>query len=253
MKHSKAMQFFNIIYPVFLYFSVTVLVLYLIDGFWPQTREYKLFQQLLTSLAVLPMLYVMYRDKSTKKTVQKKQPLYLAAVMFVTGACFAVAWNTFLGMVKIEEYSASYGQVAKTFYNGTLFLEIFALCIVIPIVEELLYRGIVFKRSADFLGNRPAIFLSAVIFGLVHMNLVQFIYASVFGILLAYITDLTGTLTGAAAAHMAANLTSVLSAEKEMFSFLDNGTAVKIQTMVILFGISAVGIWTVYKINSDKI
>lgn len=66
------MQFFNIIYPVFLYFSVTVLVLYLIDGFWPQTREYKLFQQLLTSLAVLPMLYVMYRDKNTKKTVRKK-------------------------------------------------------------------------------------------------------------------------------------------------------------------------------------
>ena len=85
------------------------------------------------------------------------------------------------------------------------------------------------------------------------MNLVQFIYASVFGILLAYITDLTGTLTGAVAAHMAANLTSVLSAEKEMFSFLDNGTVVKIQTMVILFGISAVGIWTVYKINSDNI
>ncbi len=83
MKHSKAMQFFNIIYPVFLYFTVTVAVLYLIDGFWPQTRAYKLFQQLLTSLAVLPMLYVMYRDKNTKKTVRKKQPLYLAAVMFV--------------------------------------------------------------------------------------------------------------------------------------------------------------------------
>lgn len=241
------MQVWNIIYPVFLYFAVTVLVLYLIDGFWPETRTNRLFQQLLTSLAVLPMLYVLYRDGHDKKEIKKKQALYSAVVMFVTGGCFAVAWNTFLGMIKIAEISPSYEQVAETFYTGSIFLEIFALCIVIPVVEELLYRGIVFQRSVDFLGTYPAILVSAVIFGLVHMNLVQFIYAAVFGIILAYVTDLTGTLAGAIAAHMAANLTSVLSAETGLFSFLDNGVFVQIPVMVLLFVVSLAGIYTIKK------
>lgn len=247
MKHSKAMQIWKIIYPVFLYFAVTILVLYLINGFWPETSDSKLFQQLLTSLAVLPMLYIMYRDGYTKKEKSKKYNVYTAAVMFVTGGCFAVAWNTFLGMTKITEYSAAYEQAAETFYTGRMLLEIFALCIVIPVAEELLYRGIVFQRSVDFLGSRAAIVVSAIIFGLVHMNLVQFVYASVFGILLAYVTDLTGRLDGAIAAHMAANLTSVLRAETGLLSFLDNRANVQIFIMVFLFGISAAGIRAVHK------
>lgn len=249
MKHSKAMQIWNIIYPVFLYFAVTVIVLYLIDGFWPETGNDRLFQQLLTSLVVLPMLCVLYRDGHVKREIPKKRTFYSAAVMFVVGGCFAVAWNTLLGMIKIAEISPSYEQVAETFYTGRMFFEIFALCIVIPVVEELLYRGIVFQRSVDFLGARPAVLVSAVIFGLVHMNLVQFIYAAVFGILLAYVTDLTGTLAGAIAAHMAANLTSVLSAETGLFSFLDNGAVVQIPVMVMLFGVSAMGIYTIRNRN----
>ena len=42
------------------------------------------------------------------------------------------------------------------------------------------------------------------------MNLAQFVYAAVFGVLLAYVTNVTGSIAGAIAAHMAANLTSTL-------------------------------------------
>ncbi len=61
-------------------------------------------------------------------------------------------------------------------------LEILALCIVIPIVEELLYRGIVLQRCVAAFGERAAVFVSAAVFGLLHMNLAQFVYAAVFGV-----------------------------------------------------------------------
>ena len=146
-------------------------------------------------------------------------------------------------MVHIADYSASYGQVQQTFYTGSLLLEITALCIVIPLVEELLYRGIVYGRAREWLGIKWGIVVSALIFGLIHMNLVQFVYASVFGLLLAGLTERSNGVQAAIAAHMAANLTSVLRAETSVFAFLNKSLPAQIAATVLLLGITAVGIY----------
>ncbi|CCZ36236.1 putative metal-dependent membrane protease [Firmicutes bacterium CAG:646] len=54
-----------------------------------------------------------------------------------------------------------------------------------------------------------AIVLSSLIFGLYHGNMVQFLYASLLGSLLAVIYHRTGTLWTSILAHMAANLWSL--------------------------------------------
>lgn len=151
--------------------------------------------------------------------------------------------------MRLGDYSASYAEITKTFYTGRLLLEIFALCMVIPIVEELLYRGIVYKRAVDWLGARYAAVVSALIFGLIHMNLVQFIYASLFGLLLAYFAEVTGNLTGAIAAHMAANLTSVLRTETRVFAFLDQSMIVQVLATVLLALIAAAGVFGIWRRN----
>lgn len=220
-QQSKSMRIWNILYPILIYFAVTAFALYVLDFVLPETIDSKLFRQMLTSLAALPFLYSFYhQDKKMRKKTQKMQ-IADTAVMFLVGGCFAMAWNNLLGMVRIAEYSASYAQVEETFYTGKITLEIAALCIIVPIVEELLYRGIVYERAKDWLGARYAVIISAVIFGAIHMNLVQFIYASVFGLLLACFMEVSGNLFGAAAAHMAANLTSVLRTETKIFAFMD--------------------------------
>lgn len=84
------------------------------------------------------------------------------------------------------------------------------------------------------------------------MNLVQFIYASIFGLLLAYFTEVTGNLTGAAAAHMAANLTSVLRAETNAFDFLDQNPVIRTVSMLGLFLISAAGIFCIVRQERNR-
>ena len=179
LNQSKAMRIWNILYPICIYFAVTTMVLYLLQSIVPETADSKLFRQLLTSLAVFPFLYSFYHQDqemrgkaiSLKKWKEAKLPWAILAVTFVVGGCFALAWNNVLGILRISEYSASYAQVQETFYTGRMLLEITALCIVIPFVEELLYRGIVYGRLKDWLGVWYAVFISAVIFGLIHMNL----------------------------------------------------------------------------------
>lgn len=242
-QQSKSVKIWNLIYPVFIYFAVTTIALFVLDFILPETLDSKLFRQMLTSLAALPFLYSFYhQDKKLREKPQKAQAAD-TAVMFFVGGCFAMAWNNLLGMVHIADYSASYSQVEETFYTGKLALEIAALCVIIPIVEELLYRGIVYGRAKDWLGARYAVIVSAVIFGLIHMNLVQFIYASVFGLLLAYFMEVSGNLFGAAAAHMAANLTSVLRAETKIFAFMDAGFINQIVITAALAAAAGAGIF----------
>ena len=89
----------------------------------------------------------------------------------------------------------------------------------IPLAEELLYRGVVYRRMRAVFGVRAAIVLSAVLFGLMHANLVQFLYAGLLGLLLAYLTERTGSLWAAVAAHIGANLLAVIRQETGWLDF----------------------------------
>lgn len=252
-KQFNFQKVWEIISPIVFYYSITLLTLLALDYLLlalPVNEGTTLFRQFLSSLAAFVFLWPMYRqDKSEKKRIAI-QTVFFSCII---GGCFAIAWNTILGFTGIAEYSRGYNQVAKTFYTGRLFLEIAALCIVIPIVEELLYRGIVYVRIRRWLGVRAAILLSAVIFGLVHMNLVQFIYASVFGLLLAYITEKTGSFYGAAIAHMVANLTSVLRAETSVFGFIDHNMVIGISMTIVFLLLTAGSLWWISKISKVSI
>lgn len=264
MKQSKAMQIWNIIYPIAIYFVVTSITLFVLDFILPETGDTKLLRQLISSIVAFPFLYSFYgpdqvmRGRGTivnEKVVWRfqfsKEKVKKCILIVVIGGCFAIVWNNMLGMIRITEYSAGYAQVEETFYMGRIALEILALCVVIPIIEELLYRGIVYGRIYDLFGKKPAIILSAIIFGLVHMNLVQFVYAAVFGLLLAWFVEVTEDISGAVMAHMTANLTSVFRAETEVFAVMDGSVWMQVIITVVLLLVSGVGVWKLHGISSS--
>ena len=59
--------------------------------------------------------------------------------------------------------------------------------IVGPIIEELVYRGLVLK-SLEKYGKVFAIIVSSIVFGVMHMNLPQSVFATAVGLVLGYIT-----------------------------------------------------------------
>ena len=59
----------------------------------------------------------------------------------------------------------------------------------------------------------PAVLISAVIFGAVHFNVVQFVYAFLLGIVLALCMEKSGHMYGAVVAHMTANGIAVIRTE----------------------------------------
>jgi len=252
------MRSWGIIYPVGIYFVVTAVVLFILDFILPDTIDNSLLRQMITSVAVLPFLYSFYRQDALlwgeqgsflQRVKLTGRECKIIILLFFGAGIFSLGWNNILGLIGIEEYSASYHQIRETFYMGKLVLEFFAVCVAAPLAEELLYRGIVYKRARDWLGKKWAILLSAMIFGLVHLNLVQFVYAAVFGILLAVFVEETGKLHSAVFAHAAANLTSLLRAETGIFSFMDESRAVTIVMTPLLLLAAAAFFFLAWKVK----
>lgn len=91
--------------------------------------------------------------------------------------------------------------------QGIVFATLF-MAVLPAFVEEFIFRGILFgtyKKSKML----PAIFLSAFLFGCMHMNLNQFFYAFALGIYLAFLVEATGSILSSMLAHFTINFTAV--------------------------------------------
>jgi membrane protease YdiL (CAAX protease family) len=95
-------------------------------------------------------------------------------------------------------------QVTELIENSPLWL-IFIVAVVIgPIIEELIFRKLLIDKLARY-GDRVAILVSGIAFGLFHGNFEQFFYAAMLGLLFAFVYTKTGKLIHTALLHMAVN------------------------------------------------
>lgn len=83
-------------------------------------------------------------------------------------------------------------------------LKVLFVVILAPVLEELVFRKQLLDRTRRY-GEKAAAMLSAVTFGLLHMNLYQFFYAFALGLVFAYIYLRTGRLRYTAILHAVIN------------------------------------------------
>ena len=80
-----------------------------------------------------------------------------------------------------------------------------------PFVEEIVFRGVLlqsYQRTGRIVGS---IILSAVLFGLIHLNFNQFAYGAVMGVMLALLVEATGSVWSSLIAHGIFNSIEVIA------------------------------------------
>ena len=168
------------------------------------------------------------------------------AVLAVVGAAtLGIAVNNIIAMTPLVQMSEGFQEANQSFFAGTVVFELLGSCLVIPIAEELLFRGVVYKRLKLYFGVTPALIGSALIFGIMHVNLVQFLYAAVIGLLLAFVLEKTGKLSMAVFGHIAANLAAVLRTETGWldFSFYPTVKGILFTVVMAAAGIAVVSLF----------
>lgn len=83
-------------------------------------------------------------------------------------------------------------------------------CALAPMLEEMLFRGVILRGFLQRFPPRPAILLSATLFGVAHLNLYQFVAATVLGIVLGWLYERTRSLWPGVLLHAAYNTALLL-------------------------------------------
>ena len=141
-------------------------------------------------------------NQNTKKSLSLKEGL----VLIVAGVLLSLGLNFLFGLTGLPENHAQYQQVAKVQFALPLWLACLFYGVVSPIVEEMVFRGIVCNWLGRNISGFAGVAGSALLFGAFHGNLVQLLYASIMGTVLAYVYRKYENLEAPVLIHSAANV-----------------------------------------------
>ena len=187
--------------------------------------EYVVELTAITALATLPFLiWMRKRDKRKENAVgivpNKKAPLSKYFLIAGISIPFAVGFNNILTLSNLGEYSIAYQETAEALYTPSFFVQIVCLGLIVPITEEFIFRGLIYKRMRMNTSPMRAIFSSALFFGIYHGNSVQMIYGTICGLLMAYLYEKYGSIKAPIFAHMLMNIVACILTEVDGFTWM---------------------------------
>lgn len=229
--------------PLAVYYGLVIVAMLGAQTALGTGEEQYMLCQIFSGFVVLPVMYLVFYRKDRQGApdvyggyVYRYEPLERKSrgakntvadlVCFVAiAACVGIALNNLISMSPLVEISEGYAEANRYFYGSTLVLELIGSALLTPLLEELVYRGILYGRLRRMAGTVPGILVSSLIFALMHFNLVQFVYAFCLGIVLALFMERCGHVYGAVLGHITANFIAVLRTETGVLAVTMDGSA----------------------------
>lgn len=155
-------------------------------------------------------LFFKIRKKNLFREI-KVRPIRItsAVAMFAFGAAalFAISLGLYFLYALfpgLNSYSNS-ENIETMLESGNPVLQFINISIVTGIIEEVIFRGLIYNTLKKTMKVPVAVILSAIIFGIAHMNIEQFFYTSLLGILMALVYEKYGTIIAPIIVHATFN------------------------------------------------
>ncbi len=141
-----------------------------------------------------------------KEKREVPQSLFLWILLPLTGIFFSAFMNLLLALlgITLTEDPIAGNAFLQSFQNQ-LILVILIEAIAAPLLEEFLFRRVMFGLFRRVLPVYLAALIVSVVFGVLHFNLPQGLYGFFFSFLLCEVTLLYGTWLAALVVHASAN------------------------------------------------
>ncbi|MCR4611058.1 MAG: CPBP family intramembrane metalloprotease, partial [Lachnospiraceae bacterium] len=171
------------------------------------------FTAISAAITFVVMLF-MYKNAN----VYKAEPMFEASklpkeILFIVAiVVLGVVLNYVATHFPLIEVSESFKDANSYLSSGDMVSKILANVLITPALEELVFRGIVCGELEKKFDVAPTVVLSALIFGILHFNWVQMIYATLVGLLIGYVYEETHKLWVVYAGHALLNLVVVIVA-----------------------------------------
>lgn len=225
-------KFWRVLYPIAIYMGITLIIgvgtlLFLmvmmamraagdVDGAMEAALEIYnqsvLLITMVSALVALPLhLWFFKRDRIMRadtKNPWKCGKEWFFVVLLGIGAC--IAGNNLITLSGLDILFKGYEAVSDGIYSSPIWLQLLAAGLIIPVVEELTFRALGFRRLRDSMSFYWSAAISALCFAVFHGNVVQGVYAFGLGWLMAWVYERYDSFGAPVLMHCSANIVSVL-------------------------------------------
>lgn len=138
--------------------------------------------------------------------LSSRMPGGIAGMSAAAGFFFNVMCIGVLSLVPIpESWNSAHDITTEALFGGGLILSLLFTVLLAPLVEEIVFRGFTYRYFEKIMPAWGAAIASAAVFGLIHFNWLQSLYAFTLGIALAFIYSWTKNLRSSVLFHIAFN------------------------------------------------
>ncbi len=193
-----------------------------IDVLWQQ-EIFVYINMIVTQLLYLAIYFIYNKVNHIKMipaTRLKTKPNWIVVLTCIgLGLVCLFGANYFVGLFDFVVYKISGVPAQSVGVSNTIWsflLSTIFIALVPAILEEVIFRGMIFNGFKSKLKVTHAVLLSALIFAFMHMSISQFVYQFALGIVFALICHVTGSTIYSIITHFVNNFTVLV------ISFIDS-------------------------------
>lgn len=239
MNYIKSAGFYNVFY-VILYFGISIGLRFFVT-------DSDLFTGLFYLILLAATLIYLKVCGDDMKTTLRIRPIHIGSFFLVILLAFTIrpvaGFITLIANLFFKDVTTT-TMTEKVMQN--LSLSIFTTAFLPGLVEETIFRGVVYSRVRKA-NPIKGILLSALFFGIAHMNFQQFCYAFFLGIVFGFLIEATDSIVSSMTAHMVFNassllLTYLLSKADIFKTAANNASSTSIATIIASVPMALIGL-----------
>lgn len=174
--------------------------------------------------------------KQIKKYLLIKEYLLLAALAFLS----SFGLNLLFSLIGFTESSQAFSDTARAQFGVDFLIGLVLYGILSPVAEEAVFRGLIYNRMKRCFRFEIALIVSALLFGLYHGNLVQAVYGTILGLLIAYMYELHHSFAVPVLFHAIANVSIYVMTYYQIFADIDRNVGMAVSIVSLLGAVACI-------------
>ncbi len=192
-------------------------------------------------LLILIPMYIRYINNHSIKFVFYDFKFLIYIIILGFSLCFIC--NIIINYIPRTKENIVSENIYKLTEELNIYITLFIICIIVPLIEEIIFRGFFYDTVKLISNDILAILFTSISFALAHSDLQQIIYAFFAGIFISYIKFKFKNILYSIIVHLIMNLTSYI------FMPLLFGTDSNINKLYILFIMFAIFIIVLIRLH----
>lgn len=181
------------------------------------------------------MIYLMVTKKSIKQTLRLNKINIKDALFIILIGLLVYPVAIFFSLVTSLIFPNNLAAVMENLITMPFIIILLVVAVTPAITEEITVRGIILSGYRECSRYKSAI-ITGFIFGMLHLDGQQFLYATVLGFVLAMVVSITNSIFAGCILHFTMNATSLVI-QRIVFNVMDVSTVVENNSALTELGV----------------